>query len=97
MGRRVLHPRAVVRPDRPTCGRHRAARCHAARARAAAAHQGSRAAGQQPVQVPGRYGRTITISQDRETMYYLETSAPQAVEDMPGVDAFPLRVIAIES
>ena len=47
--------------------------------------------GAAPVQVPGRYGRTITISQDQETMYYLETAAPQAVEDMPGVESFPLR------
>lgn len=47
--------------------------------------------GAAPVQVPGRYGRTIAISQDQETMYYLETAAPQAVEDMPGVEAFPLR------
>ena len=51
--------------------------------------------GSAPVQVPGRYGRTITISQDRETMYYLETSAPQAVEDMSGVDAFPLRELSV--
>ena len=47
--------------------------------------------GAAPVQVPGRYGRTIAISQDQETMYYLETAAPQAVEDMPGVESFPLR------
>lgn len=51
--------------------------------------------GAAPVQVPGSYGRTLTISQDRETMYYLETSAPEAVENTGGLIAFPLRELAL--
>ncbi|HMM29838.1 MAG TPA: hypothetical protein PKD46_16275 [Aggregatilineaceae bacterium] len=51
--------------------------------------------GAAPVQVPGRYGRTLTISQDRETMYYLETSAPEEVENSGGLIAFPLRELSV--
>lgn len=51
--------------------------------------------GAAPVQVPGRYGRTLAIGQDRETMYYLETSAPQEVENSGGLIAFPLRELSV--
>lgn len=51
--------------------------------------------GSAPVQVPGRYGRTLTLSPDRETLYYLETSAPEEVEGSGGLNAFPLRELAV--
>ncbi|NLE50596.1 MAG: hypothetical protein GX613_04260 [Chloroflexi bacterium] len=51
--------------------------------------------GAAPAQVPGRYGRTLTISPDRDTMYYLETSAPEEVEGSGGLNAFPLRELSV--
>jgi hypothetical protein len=49
------------------------------------------------VQVPGLYGRTLTISQDAETLYYVETMSPQPVD--PGVEGgpvtYPLREVVM--
>jgi hypothetical protein len=49
------------------------------------------------VQVPGRYGRTLAIAQDVETLYYVETTAPQPVDanDPNGPVAYPLREITM--
>ncbi len=51
-------------------------------------------------QIPGYYGRTLTISQDAQTLYYLETVSPQPAEDAddnPDNDtvSFPLRESAL--
>ena len=51
--------------------------------------------GSAPARVPGSYGRTLTISQDRDTLYYLETVSPQEVEDTGGLIAFPLRELSV--
>ena len=49
------------------------------------------------VQVPGRYGRTLAIAQDVETLYYVETASPQPVDaDAPdGPVAYPLREVTM--
>jgi len=50
------------------------------------------ASGGAAVQVPGFYGRTLTLSQDGQTLYYLETVSPQqAGEQFPDRVSFPLR------
>jgi len=43
-------------------------------------------------QVPGYYGRTLTIAQDAQTLYYLETVSPQPLEQ-EGLVSFPFREI----
>lgn len=44
------------------------------------------------VRMAGTYGRTLTLSQDGQTLYYLETVSPQpAGSDAPDRVAFPLR------
>ncbi len=45
------------------------------------------------VKVPGYYGRTLTIAQDAQTLYYLETVSPQDTKDANDQDrvSFPLR------
>ncbi|MBN2304201.1 MAG: PD40 domain-containing protein [Anaerolineae bacterium] len=51
--------------------------------------------------IPGTYGRTLTISQDAATLYYLETITPQpienpeATEDDPLLVSFPFREMVI--
>lgn len=54
------------------------------------------------VRVPGTYGRTLTIAQDVETLYYLETVSPQPLdegEDVAEEDigrvSFPLRELSV--
>jgi hypothetical protein len=49
------------------------------------------------VQVPGFYGRTLTIAQDAETLYYVETTSPQPVDPAvpEGRVAYPLREVAM--
>lgn len=53
------------------------------------------------VQVPGYYGRTLAISQDAETLYYLETVSPQEItnpdaqEGDPLLVSFPFRELSI--
>jgi hypothetical protein len=49
------------------------------------------------VQVPGRYGRTLAIAQDVETLYYVETASPQPVDaNAPdGPVAYPLREVTM--
>lgn len=50
------------------------------------------ATGGAAVQVPGFYGRTLTLSQDGQTLYYLETSSPQQAGDQfPDRVSFPFR------
>jgi hypothetical protein len=52
--------------------------------------------GSPAVRVPGAYGRTLTIAQDAETVYYLETVSPQELEgENAGRVAFPLRETAL--
>ena len=46
--------------------------------------------------LPGFYSRTLTISQDGELLYYLETVSPQEVENTNGLVAFPLRELPIQ-
>jgi hypothetical protein len=48
------------------------------------------------VKVPGYYGRTLTIAQDAQTVYYLETVSPQELDDYPGRVSYPLRELPIE-
>lgn len=50
--------------------------------------------GAPPVQLPGRYGRTLTLTQDGEVLYYLETGAPQELET-EGLVSFPVREVAV--
>lgn len=53
------------------------------------------AAGGAAVKMPGYYGRTLTFSQDGQTLYYLETVSPQPADE--GVSdrvSFPLRELA---
>ncbi len=47
------------------------------------------------VQMPGLYGRTVTLSQDMQIMYYLETVSPQDRDD--GRVSYPLRELNITS
>lgn len=47
------------------------------------------------VQMPGYYGRTVTLSQDMRIMYYLETVSPQELGD--GRVSYPLRELNITS
>src|SRR5690606_828528 len=47
------------------------------------------------VQMPGLYGRTVTLSQDMQIMYYLETVSPQERDD--GLISYPLRELNITS
>ena len=55
------------------------------------------ASGSPAVQVPGSYGRTLSVSQDGATLYYLETGTPFALEaPFEGKVAFPLREIAFD-
>lgn len=50
------------------------------------------AAGGAAVKVPGFYGRTLTLSQDGQTLYYLETVSPQQAGDQyPDRISFPFR------
>ena len=50
------------------------------------------ASGGAAVQVPGFYGRTLTLSQDGQTLYYLETVSPQQAGDQyPNRVSFPFR------
>lgn len=51
------------------------------------------AMGSAPVQLPGNYGRTWTISQDGGTLYYMETVSPQEVE--AGIVSYPMREMVI--
>ncbi len=55
------------------------------------------------VRLPGSYGRTLTIAQDAETLYYLETASPQPLDEGENPDeadigrvSFPLRELTIE-
>ncbi len=45
------------------------------------------------VQMSGSYGRTLTISQDGDTLYYLESASPQPVEE--GILSFPIRELSL--
>lgn len=45
------------------------------------------------VQMPGHYGRTLTIAQDGDTLYYLESASPQVVTD--GILSFPIRELSL--
>ena len=47
------------------------------------------------VQIPGYYGRTLTVAQDAETLYYLETVSPQELTDFEGRVSFPLRELTV--
>lgn len=47
------------------------------------------------VALPGSYGRTLTISQDGDLLYYLETSAPQPLPENPDRVAFALRSLPL--
>jgi hypothetical protein len=49
------------------------------------------------VKVPGGYGRTLTIAQDAETLYYVETMSPQPVDANVenGPVTYPLREVAM--
>jgi hypothetical protein len=47
------------------------------------------------VKVPGFYGRTLTIAQDAQTLYYLETVSPQELNDYPDRVSYPLRELTI--
>lgn len=49
------------------------------------------ATGGAATQLPGFYSRTLTIAQDAQTLYYLETVSPQVLNDFPGRVSFPLR------
>jgi len=51
------------------------------------------AGGGAAAQLPGYYGRTLTISQDAETLYYMESVSPQDVSD--GIVSYPIREISI--
>ncbi|MBN1201917.1 MAG: hypothetical protein JXJ20_08695 [Anaerolineae bacterium] len=42
-------------------------------------------------QVPGSYGRTLAVAQDRSALYYLESADPQPVEE--GIVSFPVYAI----
>lgn len=49
------------------------------------------------VKMPGAYGRTLTLSQDQQVMYYLETASPQEVDNPNDPDtsliSFPFREV----
>ncbi len=48
--------------------------------------------GSPAVKMPGSYGRTLAISQDGETLYYLDTATPVALDEpLDGLLAYPLR------
>jgi hypothetical protein len=52
------------------------------------------------VRVPGLYGRTVTIAQDQSILYYLETTAPQPLEDSTAEAeyvSYPLRTIPLDA
>ncbi len=58
------------------------------------------AAGGASVRIATGYGRTLAISQDENTLYYLETVSPQPVEDVDESEgervSFPFRAIAVD-
>ena len=50
--------------------------------------------GAPPVRLPGNYGRTLSLTADGEVLYYLETGAPQTLEEA-GLVSFPVRELAV--
>ncbi|MBI5958006.1 MAG: PD40 domain-containing protein, partial [Chloroflexi bacterium] len=49
------------------------------------------AAGGAAALIPGYYGRTLTIAQDAQSVYYLETVSPQPLNQPEGRVSFPFR------
>jgi len=51
------------------------------------------------VRVPGLYGRTVTIAQDQGMLYYLETTAPQPLDEPTDEEyvSYPLRAIPLDA